>query len=92
MKLYHGSTQIVYKPEIRISKYNKDFYFGFYCTSIETQSVRWATRFGSGYVNVYDYVENSDLNILRFDKMTDEWLDFIVACRSGEPHSYDINV
>ena len=22
--------------------------------------------------------------------MTDEWLDFIVACRKGEPHNYDI--
>ena len=25
-----------------------------------------------------------------FDYMTDEWLDFIVACRSGKPHDYDI--
>lgn len=22
--------------------------------------------------------------------MTEEWLDFIVACRSGQPHDYDI--
>ena len=22
--------------------------------------------------------------------MTEEWLDFIVACRSGKPHTYDI--
>lgn len=22
--------------------------------------------------------------------MTDEWLDFIIACRSGQPHDYDI--
>ena len=22
--------------------------------------------------------------------MTDEWLDFIVDCRSGKPHGYDI--
>ena len=25
-----------------------------------------------------------------FDKMTEEWLDFIVACRSGKSHTYDI--
>ena len=90
MKLYHGSTQIVEKPEIRISRFNKDFYFGFYCTSIEQQAVRWATRFGSGYINVYEYVEDANLKILRFEKMTDEWLDFIVACRSGKAHDYDI--
>jgi hypothetical protein len=90
MKLYHGSIQIVEKPEIRISRFNKDFYFGFYCTSIEQQAIRWATRFGSGYINVYDYAENSDLKILRFEKMTDEWLDFIVACRNGKAHDYDI--
>lgn len=29
--LYHGSREIVEAPEIRIQKYNKDFYFGFYC-------------------------------------------------------------
>ena len=30
MIIYHGSSQIIESPEIRISKYNKDFYFGFY--------------------------------------------------------------
>ena len=30
--LFHGSTQIVEKPEIRIAKFHKDFYHGFYCT------------------------------------------------------------
>lgn len=28
MKLYHGSNQIVEEPEIRVTKFNKDFYFG----------------------------------------------------------------
>ncbi|NFO29338.1 DUF3990 domain-containing protein [Clostridium botulinum] len=31
-----------------------------------------------------------DLNIKIFDKMTEEWLDFIVKCRNGETHRYDI--
>ena len=30
--VYHGSKEIIRFPEIRIVKYNKDFYFGFYCT------------------------------------------------------------
>ena len=42
MILYHGSKMIVESPEIRIQKYNKDFYFGFYCTLFPEQAIRWA--------------------------------------------------
>ena len=90
MEIYHGSTVIVKNPEIRIEKFNKDFYFGFYCTIMENQAIRWATRFGDGIVNVYEYVPNDSLKILKFEKMTEEWLDFIIACRSGTPHDWDI--
>lgn len=83
MEIYHGSTVIVKQPEIRIEKYNKDFYFGFYCTLMEQQAIRWATRFGEGIVNVYEYEQDDSLKILKFEKMTEEWLDFIIACRSG---------
>ena len=57
---------------------------------MKEQAIRWATRFGNGYVNIYDYEEMADLKILRFEEMSDEWLDFIVACRNGIPHNYDI--
>jgi hypothetical protein len=57
--LYHGSQDIVESPEIRIQRYNKDFYFGFYCTLYPEQAKRWATRFGGvGYLNEYCYVQN----------------------------------
>lgn len=92
--IYHGSTVIVEKPEILVTKYNKDFYFGFYCTRLQEQAKRWATRHVStnniGFVNYFHYTPSSDLNIKVFEKMTDEWLDFIVACRNGTPHDYDI--
>ena len=32
----------------------------------------------------------SGLKVLEFKEMTEDWLDFIVACRSGQPHDYDI--
>ena len=52
LMLYHGSQQIVEFPEIRLQRYNKDFYFGFYCTNIESQAIRWATRFdGKGFIS-----------------------------------------
>ena len=43
--LYHGSREIVEYPEIRLHRFNKDFYFGFYCTKIAKQAERWATRY-----------------------------------------------
>ena len=41
MILYHGSKEVVEYPEIRKARFNKDFYFGFYCTNIEKQAERW---------------------------------------------------
>lgn len=41
-------------------------------------------------MNVYEYTPSDRLNILRFEKMTDEWLDFIAFCRAGNVHDYDI--
>ena len=40
MILYHGSKEIVEFPEIRKALYNKDFYFGFYCTKMQEQAER----------------------------------------------------
>ena len=91
MILYHGSKEIVEFPEIRKAVYNKDFYFGFYCTRMQEQAERWATRYGrKGYVNCYEYTPDKKLKYLIFEEMTEEWLDFIVACRSGQSHDYDI--
>lgn len=91
MVLYHGSKEIVQFPEIRKGIFQKDFFWGFYCTEYKEQAERWATRFGKkGYVNCYEYTPNPELNCLRFEKMTDEWLDFIAACRLGKSHRYDI--
>ena len=91
MILYHGSADIVEYPEVRKAKYNKDFYYGFYCTQYLNQAERWATRYGKkGYINKYEYIYNPDLNCMVFGKMTEEWLDFIVACRQGKSHKYDI--
>lgn len=91
MILYHGSNKIVESPEIWISKYNKDFYFGFYCTSLPEQAIRWAVRFnGAGYLNEYLYTPDSRLKVKQFSEISEEWLDFIVSCRLGHSHEYDI--
>lgn len=89
--LYHGSAMEVIYPEIRITRYTKDFSWGFYCTNSYEQAYRWADRRSShGIVNVYKYTENPELKILHFPKMNDEWLDFIARCQFWRSHSYDI--
>ena len=91
MELYHGGNEIIEFPEIRKTKYTKDFSWGFYCTNSYEQARKWAQRkFQTGIISVYNYAENNKLSVLRFDKMTDQWLDFIADCRSGKIHNYDI--
>jgi len=90
MKLYHGSYIAVEKPEILTSKFAKDFGEGFYCTQLETQAIRWASRYDTPVVSVYEYSPDENLTFLDFEDMTEEWLDFIVNCRSGKKHKYDI--
>lgn len=91
MVLYHGSKEIVKYPEIRKALFHKDFYFGFYCTKLSEQAKRWATRYkGFGYLNSYEYIPNVSLKCQVFEEMTEEWLDFIIACRMGKSHGYDI--
>lgn len=89
--LYHASKEIVEFPEIRKTKYTKDFSWGFYCTKDYNQAVRWANRGdGKPIVNVYNYEPKDSLSILKFEQMTDDWLDFIAKCRLGNLHHYDI--
>lgn len=89
--LYHGSNAVVDNPIIQISGYYKDFGYGFYCTRLEKQAVRWAlTKRGEHIVNTYDFRADPTLKILSFDKMSDSWLDFVVDCRRGIPHDNDI--
>lgn len=91
MLVYHGTNTIIEKPEIRIIGYAKDFGYGFYCTNFEQQAQRWAiAKRNPHIVCVYEYSESPNLKIKHFPVMTDEWLDFVVACRHGESHEYDI--
>lgn len=89
--VYHGSNVEVAKPKILQNGFYKDFGYGFYCTNIEKQAKRWAiTRKGNSVINRYTYVPDNNLRILKFEKMTDDWLDFVVASRKGIDHEYDI--
>lgn len=90
MLIYHGSYTEVKTPQIRKGRNTKDFGTGFYCTVIKEQAQRWAKRYKTPVVNAYSVLIDEDLNILEFRTMTEEWLDFIIACRNGKLHDYDI--
>ena len=83
MIVYHGSTEIINKPDVIHSKKYLDFGKGFYLTTFENQAKKWAVRKGMrqekpAIVNVYE--------------LSEEWLDFVCACRKGQPlnKEYDI--
>ena len=98
--LYHGSSEIVKNPEIRVPDRTLDFGDGFYLTSSFRQAENWVKRHlpdsvKYGYVNTYSFYQTkalSELKILSFDSPNEEWLDFVMSNRRipGFVHDYDI--
>lgn len=100
MKLYHGSLEIVHKPEIREANRTLDYGSGFYTTTSYEQAEAWVrrrmdeTKRGKGFVNIYTIPESlpSFLQQLFFQSPTEEWVDFVMRNRTekGFVHDYDI--
>lgn len=99
MKLYHGSLEIVQKPEIRKANRTLDYGSGFYTTTSYEQAEACVKRRmdeakRAGYVNVYEIQEvlPSALRQLVFQSPTEEWVDFVMRNRTekGFVHDYDI--
>lgn len=89
--IYHAGKEVVEFPEVRKTKYTKDFSWGFYCTNDYKQAERWALRGnGAPIINRYLFEPKEELSILVFEEMNDEWLDFIANSRNGHVHDYDI--
>lgn len=93
-EIYHGNSSEVKEPKIIETGLNEDFGNGFYCTDTDREAKKRALRKGkgAGVVSIYsyDYLQTRRLNIVVFSEMTDEWLDFIVKCRNGGKHFFDI--
>lgn len=93
MIIYHGSTVIVDKPEIRKSETFLDFGTGFYTTTSYAQAERWAQikmrrmNANIGYVSVYEFdyeTAKAQMDIFRFEDASIDWLNFVVGNRSGK--------
>ena len=99
MKVYHGFWIEVSVPDLKHSRTDVDFGKGFYVTPIREQAVKWCGRFKrrgkQGIVTsyIFDDCAIQNLNVLKFDSYSEEWLDFILNCRSGNDKTdYDIVV
>lgn len=100
MLIYHGSTEIVNAPEIRVSQRTLDYGEGFYATTSYAQAERWVRRkmqevkSDVGYVNVYEFSSQAMriYKTLSFLTPTEKWVDFVMANRmqKGYVHDYDI--
>lgn len=101
MRLYHGTNVDFDKIDIRKSQKHKDFGQGFYLTDILEQARRMAQRKANLYggvpvVQQYEVDEQKmkTCNILRFEKPTEEWAEFISKNREWRRpafnHPYDI--
>lgn len=85
VKLYHGSTVIVEKPSLEILNHRTDFGKGFYTTTDINQAKKWTNVKKKRileenkndnikrYINIYEYIENVNLNILNFEGTNEEY-------------------
>lgn len=97
MIVYHGSYLKITEPDLSYSRANVDFGRGFYTTPLHEQAVKWCNKFKrrnkTGIVSHYNFDETAynTCKIMKFDSYSEEWLDFILTCRSGKDISdYDI--
>ena len=58
MNIYHGNYYKIENPKIIAGKYTKDFGEGFYCTILKEQAIKWAKKFDTSVLNIYEYNEN----------------------------------
>lgn len=97
MILYHGSYLDIPEPDLTYSRPNVDFGRGFYTTPLYEQAAKWCGKFKrrgkAGIISRYEF-DDKRLAVLKrkqFDAYSDDWLDFILNCRSGKDTSdYDL--
>lgn len=98
MIVYHGSSEIVRKPDTLHSYRALDFGKGFYVTDVREQAERWARRKadlvgGKAIVSQYQMRDDtSGLRVKAFSDDLSEWIDFVCDCRDGKPvyQQYDL--
>lgn len=93
MKLYHGSTVGVEKPDLQKCRAETDFGRAFYTTTSFEQAKQWAkikknrAEVQTMVVSEYEFDENllyaDGYKVRRFEKATKDWLEFVKNNRLG---------
>ena len=84
MILYHGSTDLVDKPKIRVGEVFLDFGVGFYTTTSYEQAERWArikmrrNNSDIGYVAIYEFDLKKAQNLPKTEKTTSLANDYLI--------------
>ena len=92
MIVYHGSTEVVDKPLCKLGRKNLDFGQGFYVTNLRSQAVKWAenmsrNRRKPAVINRYKLNREAIMSEAKcriFEAYDVQWLEFIIANRSGQ--------
>lgn len=90
--VYHGGTERIEMPVCKFGRKNLDFGYGFYVTNLREQALSWAynmakSRNMPALINRYKLDRDAVLREAKckiFKSYDEEWLEFIVANRSGE--------
>jgi hypothetical protein len=99
MVLYHGSNQVINKPDISVGRKFLDFGSGFYLSQDKKQAENRAKSTmlffenGIATISVFDFKQSTaqNLNIQIFPTANTEWLDFVISNRGGlSTKKYDI--
>ena len=94
----HGTCSEFEKINLNKSHNRRDFGKGFYTTILQSQSKEWAYRLSlrekrnDYYVYEFLFEEVPSLKVKRFDRLNEEWLEFIKENRvKGDiQHPYDV--
>jgi hypothetical protein len=97
--VFHGGTDVIEKPLCKVGRKNLDFGQGFYVTNMRSQAVSWAQNIAlkrgeKPVLNVYNLDKEEVLQKFRckiFTAYDAEWLDFIVANRTGHNVAKDFD-
>lgn len=92
-RLFHGSLEVVSRPQFGLGSSKNDFGKGFYCTEIEYLAKEWAAQSldKSGYCNEYLFDMSGlvvlDLTQPKYNLLN--WLALLYKYRDFATHSYD---
>ena len=98
MTLFHGSLEIVEKPQILQANRPLDFGTGFYTTTSLQQARRWVklrmeqSQASVGFINIYEYIPKRDLRTRLFRSANEAWVDFVHANRTVQDYNHDYDI